>query len=176
MRLLNCVFVVEGKNDYEKLLKCGVPYAVITKGYNVSRETIKHLQTLEKNHTIILLTDPDGPGKKIADRISATLVSPQIISVQKSVATSKKEVGIERVPLKTLQEIIAPYTQNEFISYSNVTHLDLLALNLSGPQSKDRKKKLIAHFSLLTGPLKTIHKQILLMNIKLDELKECLDG
>lgn len=175
MKLLNSVFVVEGKNDYEKLMKCGVPYAVITKGYNVSRETTQHLQSLEKGHTIVILTDPDTPGRKIAKRISESLSNPQVISVPKSLAIGKKEVGIERVPLKDLKEIIKPYTQNEFISHSNVAYLDLIGLGLSGAKSTARKEVIAAHFNLLVAPLKVMHKQILLLNISLEALKESLN-
>lgn len=175
MKLINSIFVVEGKNDYEKVLKCGVPYAVITKGYNVSRETVNHLLALEKTHNIVILTDPDGPGRKTAERIKEKIISSHIISVPKSLATGKKEVGIERIPLQELKEIIAPYTGKEFISRSNVTYLDLISLELSGPNSKARKEAIAQRFSLLTGPLKIMHKQILLLNISREDLKDSLN-
>lgn len=173
--LLNTIFVVEGKNDRERLLKLGIPYVVITDGSNVSRETLRHLQTLEKKHRIVILTDPDGPGHNISAKLQGALNNPFVLCVAKVHATRKNEVGIEHIPLKVLQDLLSEYMQNTYVSSSNITYLDLIKLNLSGPESKAKRAKISAAFNLINGPLKMVYIQLLLLDINYESISELLN-
>lgn len=174
--LIKSIFVVEGKNDREKLLKCGIPYVVITDGYNVSRETVEHLQVLEKKHTIVILTDPDGPGRKISERLQRVLSAPRILLVPKGAANGKKEVGIEYVSLALLQEITAPYTKEKSKTTSDLTYEDLLQYPLSGPGSKETKAKVITHYKLISASLKKLYVQLLLLDVTKSDLERVIHG
>lgn len=173
--LLNTVFVVEGKNDRERLAKLGIPYVVITDGSNVSRETLNHLQALEKKHKIVILTDPDGPGHKISAKLLASLTNPELLSVAKADAISKKGVGIEYVSLEILRKLLAEYMQKTYVSASDINYIDLINLNLSGPHSKAKRTHIAETFKLINGSLKTIYPQLLLLDIKLESIIELLN-
>ena len=172
--LLNCIFVAEGKRDEEKLKKLDIPYIVRTDGLNVPRETTKHLQELAKIHEVIILTDPDGPGQKIADKLLQEIPNAKVIKVIKKKAVKKGKDGIEHIPLPLLAELIKPYKQETFTTSSDVTLIKLLDLGLSGPNSQFKKIKLATKYSLLVASLKNMLTQIQLLNISYKELKEAL--
>lgn len=174
VKLLNMIFVVEGKNDRERLMKLGIPYVVITDGTKVSRETLKHLQILEKKHTIVVLTDPDRAGREISAKLEAALLSPILLNVPKTLVISKKDIGIEYIPLDALRDLLAPYMQNQYVSSSNITYSALLSLKLAGPQSKARRRIMTEAFNLIYGPLKTMYIQLLLLDINYERIEQLL--
>ena len=173
-RLLNNIFVVEGKHDAERLTKIGVPYVVITDGTKVSRETSKHLQNLENYHKIIILTDPDKPGAYISLKLSKYLKNPVFIRIPKMHTIKNNSVGIENVPLPVLKESIANYLEESFETSSDITYIELIQLGLMGPGSKAKKLLLNETFHLLNFNLKNTHIQLQLLNISLAEVKEAL--
>ena len=64
---LDAILVVEGKTDkdlIDSFLNCDI---VLTNGSEVSRGTIDYLKEASKTRPIIILTDPDTPGKRIRD-------------------------------------------------------------------------------------------------------------
>lgn len=167
LTLLNTIFVVEGKNDAERLSQIGIPYVVITEGNKVSRETIEHLQQLEKKHTIVILTDPDGPGNKISEKLHEKLSSPVILSVPKRLARHKKAIGIEHLDLKALQALCAPYVNSVYETSSNITYVDLINLNLTGPNSRAKRMNIANTLKIPYGPLHKMYKAMLLLDIAL---------
>ena len=66
-KIINAIIVVEGKSDVQFLESFIDARFVITNGSDVPRETIEYLKELSKNNKIIVLTDPDSPGKRIRD-------------------------------------------------------------------------------------------------------------
>lgn len=174
-KLLNTIFVVEGKNDSERFKKLGVPYIVRTDGTKVPRETINHLWALSLKHRIVALTDPDGPGRYISGLLEREILNITVLEIEKKFTTRKEKLGIENMPLPLLNAIITPYIGKEYISKSNVKFSDLVSLNLSGPGSKQRKLIIADKFNLLYGSLKNMYTQILLLDIKLIDLVEALN-
>lgn len=173
--LINAIFVVEGKNDSDRLQKVGVPYVVSTEGLKVPRETIEHLKALSKMHTIVVLTDPDGPGAKIREKIRKEIDSIIVIDIPKNKAISKGTVGIENVPLAELKTIIYPYTKEIFVTNSDVSFVDLINLNLIGASSRKQKALIFQKLHVLPKNSKSLLMQIHLLNISRNALKEALN-
>lgn len=172
--LLNTIFVVEGKNDGERLHKIGVPYIVRTEGTKVPRETINHLRALSNKHQVVLLTDPDGPGKYISDLIIKEIPESMLLKIDKKNAIKGNTVGVENISLPNLKALIAPYLNYTYNTASSLQFSDLLALNLTGPNSKDNKIKLAHKFNLLNGSLKNMYIQMLLLDLNINDLAEAL--
>ena len=77
--LSSSVIVVEGKSDVALLSSIIKSNFVTTNGSEVSRETINYLKILSKTYPIIILTDPDGPGRIIRSRLEQELNDVQHI-------------------------------------------------------------------------------------------------
>ena len=86
---MNLIIVVEGTTDFTKIKQVGYKYCVKTCGFCVSRETINFLKSCSINRNIILLLDPDGPGRNIAKKIKHTDAN----DVSQYVAKSKKQTS-----------------------------------------------------------------------------------
>ncbi|MGI6735254.1 MAG: toprim domain-containing protein [Bacilli bacterium] len=173
--LLNCIFVVEGKNDAEKLKKANIPYVVSTEGLSVPRETVKHLQELSKIHEIIILTDPDGPGQRIESLLLKEIPAAKILNVSKKDSVQAAKIGIEKIALNVLKEYIKPYINKRFTTSSDVKYINLLDLGLTGPNSKLKRRKIAKKFSLIASSLKHMYTQIQLLNINYEDLKKALN-
>lgn len=63
------VYVVEGISDEDKLKKLGVEYIIKTGGKFIREDILLFLKEVYQKRNIILLTDPDGPGKNIASYV-----------------------------------------------------------------------------------------------------------
>lgn len=174
INLANTVFVVEGNHDAEKLKKAGATYTVVTEGTKVPRETLNHLQALEKIHTIVILADPDKPGLYIIEKLSRALNNPVILTIPKKETIAKRKVGVENAKIEVIKTHINPYLGSRFISTSDITYNDLLSLGLMGEGSYRKKEVLYRSLPLIRMPLKGILTQLQLLNITLTKLKEIL--
>ena len=65
------VIVVEGKMDKDLLESFLDADIITTNGSEVSRETIEYVRALSKTRTVVVLTDPDAPGKRIRDILNS---------------------------------------------------------------------------------------------------------
>jgi ribonuclease M5 len=67
MKHFDPILVVEGASDKAFISTFLEADFVITNGSEVSRETIEYLKEAKKTRDIVVLTDPDSPGKRIRD-------------------------------------------------------------------------------------------------------------
>ena len=68
---IDAVIVVEGKSDVLFLETFLEPIDfIITNGSEISKNIINTIKEYSKKYKIIVLTDPDFPGKKIRDTIN----------------------------------------------------------------------------------------------------------
>jgi ribonuclease M5 len=61
------LIVVEGKTDKDLIASFLDADVVTTNGSEVSRETIDFIKKAAELRTVVVLTDPDAPGKRIRD-------------------------------------------------------------------------------------------------------------
>lgn len=166
------IFVVEGKNDASRLKQVGVNNVIMTEGSKVSRETIYYLRVLEKKHNIVILTDSDGPGLKIREKIASNLKDPIIINLSKDEMIGKNDIGVENIPLPKLAKILEPYLKTKHITTSDISYSWLIAQNYSGPQSKAKRKAIGERHNIPYASLKKMFEAITLLNLMKEELYE----
>lgn len=159
-RVEKTIFVVEGKNDANALRNAGVMCPIVTtNGSRVSKNTLSYLKLLEKDHTIIVLTDPDYPGQRIRSIIEAHLSCSQHIFIEKKYCIAGKKVGIEHVDIKRLQNAIKDIKtyqhENETLTYD-----DFLSLKLTGIDSKIRREMLCKQLNIGYCNAKTLFKRL----------------
>ena len=130
------VIVVEGKSDVLFLETFLDPIEfIITNGSEISKSTLSTIKEYSKKYKIIVLTDPDFPGKKIRDTINDNIENCYNAFVNKEVSIKKNKVGVaestKEEVLKTLQNlhIFSKSLQNPTISLSNLTEWGYLDVN-----------------------------------------------
>ena len=114
---IDAVIVVEGKSDVLFLETFLEPIDfIITNGSEISKNTINTIKEYSKKYKIIVLTDPDFPGKKIRDIINNNIENCYNAFVSKDVSIKKNKVGVAESTkdevLKSLQNLHIFYFLN----------------------------------------------------------------
>lgn len=169
------IIVVEGTSD-EALLHSFLDVDVVTtNGSEVSRETIEFLKEASKTRSIVILTDPDSPGKRIRDLIAREVPSAQHAFVRKEKSIKHHKVGVAESSkdevLLALSHLIPVANPNR----GSLTGSDLVSLGLAGcPGADERRKAVEAKLHLGHGNAKTFLKRANAINLSLEDLKEAM--
>ncbi len=164
------VFVVEGKTDKALLQSYVNNYVVITDGNNVSRETIKHLQQLEKHHSIVLITDPDMTGDAINAKLRSELRNPGVITIAQTAMQSAKKIGIAESNRAALVKELAIYPQKT-TAITTINYYDFWLFHQNELRDKTRQKHFVDTFSLLNRGVKSLHEQLQYLGYTTEDIK-----
>ena len=177
--MYNEVLVVEGKNDKARILAIFPNLEVITtNGSEISEATLKMIETLSKDHQIILFLDPDFPGERIRNIILSRVPTCQNVFIQKKKAIDykKKKVGVEHASDIDIIEAL----ENK-ITFRNLkptlTTSDFYSLGLLGSENSSEKRAYLAellHLGNSNG--KTLLKRLNFMQISYMKVREMLDA
>lgn len=86
--------MVEGKSDTALLKELFEVDTIETHGLALDKKTLELIKEANKTRGVIVLTDPDFPGKKIRDQIQTVVPNCKHAFVSKKDATGKKKLGI----------------------------------------------------------------------------------
>lgn len=168
------VIVVEGTSDKTLLESFVETEIVITNGSDVPRETIDYLKALSKTRAIVVLTDPDSPGKRIRDVLDKEIPNLLHAYVPKEKAIKGKKVGIAESDKATILEALnnlCPAPSNA--SKGTLTYEDLLELELVGSEDSSERRRIVGerlHIGFGNG--KTFLKRLNSLGISKDELRK----
>jgi ribonuclease M5 len=168
------VFVVEGNHDKAKLKSiyplCDV---VITNGKEISHKTLELLKALNASRGLILILDPDFPGKSIRKRIN-DYVGPTkhvFLSKRECIDPIKKKVGVEHANITYLKSMIDQHILESQQDQHMLTMSDMVKLGLTGSSNASKKRTAIsAHFHLGECNAKTMLKRLNMFNISKDAI------
>ena len=94
MRRVEELIVVEGKHDKDRLEKIIDADIICTGGLALSEQQLDVIEQASKQRGIIIMTDPDNPGKMIRDKINARVKQAKQVFIPKEKAIGKRNVGI----------------------------------------------------------------------------------
>lgn len=138
------VIVVEGKTDKDFLLSFLEAEIVMTNGSAVNRETIAYINEISKFKKVIVLTDPDAPGKRIRDILNQNVEGLENAYLPKEVCIKKNKVGIaestKEAVLEALQNVIPASGKSVD---SDLEYSDLLELGLVGSPDSSYKREMV---------------------------------
>lgn len=175
IKKINAVIVVEGKSDQSFLESFIDAEFVLTNGSDVPRETINYLKELSKSKKIIVLTDPDSPGKRIRSIIQEHIPNVIHAFVDKKYCIKKHKVGIAECDKEHVLEALENLCDEGTTSIGNLTMNDLFSLNLVGAiDSSLRRDYVSSHFHIGHNNAKSLLKRLNSLNISFEELEEFL--
>lgn len=176
----NAVIVVEGKMDKDLILSFLSCDIVTTNGSAVSRETIKLIKELKKTREVIVLTDPDAPGKRIRDILNQEIPGLLNAFVPKKKAIKGHKVGVAECSKETILEALSnllPPLGADKKTAPSLSSSDLFDLGLlGGEEAKKRREFIQERFHLGECNGKTMLKRCLMMGLTKAVLKEALDN
>ncbi|MDY6003067.1 MAG: ribonuclease M5 [Bacilli bacterium] len=172
--IFNGIIVVEGKTDVSVLSSFLDAEYVITNGSAIDNDVLNYLLSRSKNTQIVVLTDPDMPGKRIRDIIEAKIPNVSHCFIEKKYAIKKNKVGVAECDINYLKECL-----NHIITYqekriNNLSMKDLYELKLTGSGSNDNKNKIASIYHLGRVNSKTLLKRLNGIGVTKEQLKELL--
>ena len=173
METIKEIVVVEGKTDTAILKKIyGQIDTIETKGLALNKETLQMIQKAGQTRGIIILTDPDYPGRKIRDQIQRVVPNCKHAFVKQSDAIYKNKVGIAEAK----EESIIQALENHVSFHENqqsITWEEFLTLQIIGNSKK--RKQLYELFHLGFGNVKTLYKRMNMVGITLEQVHKALE-
>lgn len=170
---IDAVIVVEGKSDIQFLESFIDAILVSTNGSDVPRETIDYLLNLSRTKDIIVLTDPDSPGKRIRDILDANIPNLKHAYVEKSKSIKKHKVGVAESSKEHILESLKHLIYSKDMKLGDISMEQLYQLGLTGqPNSAELRQKVMQELHLGFGNAKTMLKRINQLNITIEELEK----
>ena len=180
MKKIKEIVVVEGKTDTALLKELFEVDTIETHGLALDKKTLELIKEANKTRGVIVLTDPDFPGKKIRDQIQAVVPNCKHAFVSKKDATGKKKLGIaeanKEAVVLALENMVNFDVDNQSITWHEFIDLDIIG-------NKQRRLLVYDLFNLGYGNVKTLFKRLNMVGIskedvlkKLDEHKERVNG
>ncbi|MEI7667834.1 MAG: ribonuclease M5 [Erysipelotrichaceae bacterium] len=172
--LIKETIVVEGIHDQSALSQVVKAHIIVTNGLHISPSTIELIAFHASTNGVIVLTDPDTPGKKIREKLSH-IPNIKHVYLQSKDARHRNKVGVEYASSETLLDALQNVISNESV-HSTLNLKDLMDLDLSyGDQSSNRRQSLIHHFHLCEGNAKAFIKQCQSLNISKEDIMKVLN-
>lgn len=180
MKKIKEIIVVEGKSDTALLKELFEVDTIETHGLALDKKTLELIKEANKTRGVIVLTDPDFPGKKIRDQIQTVVPNCKHAFVSKKDAAGKKKLGIaeanKEAVVLALENMVSFDVDNQSITWHEFIDLDIIG-------NKQRRLLVYDLFNLGYGNVKTLFKRLNMVGIskedvlkKLDEHKERVNG
>lgn len=170
MKKIKEIIVVEGKSDTALLKELFEVDTIETHGLALDKKTLELIKEANKTRGVIVLTDPDFPGKKIRDQIQAVVPNCKHAFVSKKDATGKKKLGIaeanKEAVVLALENMVSFDVDSQSITWHEFIDLDIIG-------NKQRRLLVYDLFNLGYGNVKTLFKRLNMVGIsKEDVLKK----
>ena len=171
MKRIKELLVVEGKHDQarlEKLFDCDV---LLTNGLGLNEGIMNIIVQAAEKQGVIVMTDPDYPGKRIRNQIMEKVPSAKHVFVDHDKAIGKRNVGIEYMEdediIKALENVITFTEKKQCLAYNDYVDFGLMG---------DKKKRdyLTARLKLGACNNKTLFKYLNMLSVTKEEIEEIL--
>lgn len=172
------LYVCEGKTDSEKLKKLGCLFVVETGGKYIQKELIEFLKKTHKIREIVLVLDPDSPGKEIKKRLRNEIGQCKLCYVKQKDAKNKgNKIGVAQAKIETLKDALSPFIKHDLFIDENLSldDDDYFDLGLSGENSEVKRKKVCEYFKIPFTTNKKIEDALLMLSVTRKEIEEVID-
>jgi ribonuclease M5 len=104
--LIKEIIVVEGASDISAVKRAVDAEVISTSGLGINDKIIKTIKKASKNRGIIILTDPDYPGKKIRNILSSEIENCKHAFIPRDKAFKDGDIGVENASPETIREAL----------------------------------------------------------------------
>lgn len=167
MKQIKEIVVVEGKTDTAVLKSLFEVETIETHGLQLDAKTLELIKKANETRGIIVLTDPDYPGKKIRNQIQEVVPNCKHAFVAKNDAIGKRKLGIAEAKteaiIEALENLVTFTKQQETIKWK-----EFIELNIIG----NTKRRVLVYemFRLGHGNVKTLFKRLNMVGITKQEI------
>lgn len=169
------IIVVEGKSDISAVKRAVDAQVISTSGLGLNENIINTIKRASKNKGIIILTDPDYPGKKIRYILSAEIENCKHAFIPRDKATKDGDVGVENASPEVIREALknarAEITENR----QEFTYSDMVYYELVGNENASKRRAAVGDvLGIGYCSAKQFLKRINSFGITREELEEAI--
>ena len=169
---LDGVLVVEGKSDVSYLSSFIKTHYFITNGYDMSEDKLEFLSRVSEKRKVIIMTDNDKAGEKIAEKIKSKISKVFVVKSAKITRKSYKKCGVAETDynaiIDALKEHLSEY-KKELDVKPDYGLAYIIALSDNPEIAKNR---IINDYRLIYGTTKFLENQLQMLGIKPNEIIE----
>lgn len=171
------IIVVEGATDEALISSFLDADIVITNGSAVPRETIEYLKKASVTRDIVVLTDPDFPGKRIRDVLNNAIPNLQHAFVLKEHSIKHHKVGVAESTEEDIKEALSHLVPSKPNRRGSITMSDLVDLGLMGGRNSQEKRDILEK-KLYIGHVnaKTLLKRLNALGYNKTQVEEVFHG
>jgi ribonuclease M5 len=137
------IIVVEGKDDVSAVKAAVDAEIITTSGLGITNKKLEQIRKASEKRGIIVLTDPDFPGKKIRYWVSENLTNVKHAYISKSNALKNGNVGVENARPEVIIEALKSARAILTDEKEEFTKKDMVEYGLTGyPNSSERRQVL----------------------------------
>ena len=136
------IIVVEGKDDISAVKRAVDAEIIATSGLGLTQKTIDLIKKASKNRGVIILTDPDFPGKKIRNIISSEIENCKHAFIPRDKANKNGDIGVENASPEDIIEALKNARAETAEKRTEFSNEDMIYYGLVGNEnaSKIRSK------------------------------------
>ena len=169
------IIVVEGTSDEALILSFLDADIVVTNGSSVPRETIEYLKKASEHRDIVVLTDPDSPGKRIRDILDQNIEGLQHAFVLKEHAIKHHKVGVAESSKEDVLMALSHLVPSKNNRRGNLVMSDLFDLGLMGQENASQKRSYLEHnLHLGHTNAKTLLKRVNALGLSKPEIEAAI--
>ncbi|WP_313165646.1 ribonuclease M5 [Sedimentibacter sp.] len=169
------IIVVEGKSDISAVKRAVDAEVIATSGLGINENIIKVIKKASKNRGIIILTDPDFPGKKIRNILSEQIENCKHAYIPRDKAKKDGDIGVENASPEVIREALKNARAEISDGAPEFTNKDMIYYGLVGNDNASKTRGLLGD-ELAIGycSAKQFLKRLNSFGITREELEEAI--
>ncbi len=170
------IIVVEGKADISAVKKAVDAQVISTSGLGINDKIINIIKKASKNRGIIILTDPDYPGKKIRNILSSEIENCKHAFIPRDKANKDGDIGVENASPEAIIEALNNVRAEVAENRQEFTNNDMVYYGLVGTDNSSKRRGLIGdELGIGYCSAKQFLKRLNSFGITREELEEAID-
>jgi ribonuclease M5 len=141
--LIKEIIVVEGKADISAVKRAVEAQVISTNGLGINQKIINIIKKASKNRGIIILTDPDYPGKKIRNILASEIENCKHAFIPRDKANKDGDIGVENASAQAIIEALKNAKAEVAENRQEFTNKDMLYYELAGNDNAAKRRGLI---------------------------------
>lgn len=170
------IIVVEGKADISAVKKAVDAQVISTSGLGINDKIINIIKKASKNRGIIILTDPDYPGKKIRNILSSEIENCKHAFIPRDKANKGGNIGVENASPEAIIEALNNARAEVAENTQEFTNNDMVYYQLVGNENSSKRRGLIGdELGIGYCSAKQFLKRLNSFGITREELEKAID-
>lgn len=141
--LIKEIIVVEGKADVSAVKRAVDAQVISTNGLGINDKIINVIKKASKNKGIIILTDPDYPGKKIRNILASQIENCKHAYIPRDKANKDGDIGVENASKEAIIEALKNARAEVAENRQEFSYQDMVRYGLVGNDNASKRRSAI---------------------------------